>query len=110
MAADAFPAGPPGTWSAAEATWQTGPEQNSPRSEDRYAQQAHTIAEQARARAAAASMPSRRAPSEQLSRYIPTFRPLPSARARCPAGNPSASSWSMRTVPRLRRASLWRGH
>jgi hypothetical protein len=60
VAADAFlspllAAGPPGTWSTVEATWQTGPEQNSPRAEDRYAQQAHTIAEQARARAAAAS-------------------------------------------------------
>lgn len=62
-AADAFltpllAPGPPGTWSAADAAWQKRPEQNSPQADSRYAQQAHTIAEQARARTLAAAAPA----------------------------------------------------
>ncbi|WP_405968920.1 nucleotidyl transferase AbiEii/AbiGii toxin family protein (plasmid) [Streptomyces sp. NBC_00015] len=55
--------GPPGDWSAINASWQARParpEQNSPQPTEGYAEQATAISEESRTRAAAASPPPQR--------------------------------------------------
>ncbi|MFI1700273.1 nucleotidyl transferase AbiEii/AbiGii toxin family protein [Streptomyces bobili] len=53
--------GPPGDWSAIDASWQARLEQKSPQTTEGYEEQVHAISEESRTRTAAASPPPQRA-------------------------------------------------